>query len=207
MYQDYIKIEAVRIYRETNDIGKTIEEIAKHYKVKVSKRSIQYWVKEKRLDTEPALFAIESSTLVEFDPKKALETHRQAFGAEEERLRELQASLLKRLSPNHWKTKIEIETMPLKEAVSIYSKLQNLRIGKFEFIIETMPKVEGEENLLEFAEALRSAIGAPVGEPDDKSVVPDGTPQSVVYTTNSNARQTQNANGASASSANDKADE
>lgn len=160
-YPDYITTDAVKIYRETGSVNTVIEKIKETYGVKVSKRSVQYWVKNVRLSSqkEPVLFAVESSKMTIFDPKKVLELHQSAFGEEESKLRRLQETLLGELNPNNPRVLEQINKMGIEEKVRTIGRLQKLRTDEFGFILDLMPHVEGEQNLAGMAEALLKGLG------------------------------------------------
>jgi hypothetical protein len=160
-YPDYITTDAVKIYRETGSVKTVIEKINETYGVKVSKRSVQYWVKNVRLSSqkEPVLFAVESSKMTTFDPKKVLELHQVAFGEEESKLKRLQETLLGELNPDNPKVYEQIRKMGIEEKVRTIGRLQKLRTDEFEFILDLMPHVEGEQNLSGMAEALLKGLG------------------------------------------------
>lgn len=158
--------------------AKSAQEVAEYIKVKfgviVSKRSIQTWAKDSQIAKaaggEASLFIEQSinihtlapATGQKFDIQEFVEKNKMFFEESNQRL----DAIIKKLYESI--TSEEIVRMPIKDRLIALSRLEKLKIGKYNFLLSVIARsADDEDDLKTLVSALTTSLnGGPMESPE-----------------------------------------
>lgn len=150
MLPDYIKIDAVRIYKHCRSIPQALEEINMRHGVKVSARSIHLWKKDPRFQTEEdgQLFGSPIMSRGEllkprFDLKEYVERNKETFPHAYNKLSQLINAIVDSLEVN------DIKGLDTMDKIKALEKLEKVRMARANYLIALVVRTEGEGDNLE----------------------------------------------------------
>ncbi len=170
-FPDWLKIQAVRYYKNLSSAAATAEQIKLEFQLDISPRTITHWAKNNVIanaaENEGSLFIEQNNLIVnqiqpigqKFDVKDFVKKHREFFEKSSKKLNELLEILYNSIQQ---KDLLELST---KEKLAAISKLEKIIINKNNFLLNIIARSgDDEDSLAELMSELTKELGGNIEE-------------------------------------------